>query len=134
MFFWLCNIEYKAKLTPSALQIFTERTGSCLIGKAREIRIEFARCVAENLSNEEVSARISKLMSFTDISYFIHSLVVQETSTITIDEIQDALIHVGDLPRMETNKDKSQGYIFVLITLCNLISKEFDSLRQEKKL
>ena len=73
-------------------------------------------------------------MDFVDIAYFIHSLVIQESPNKTIEEIQDGMIHVGDLPLTDTNKDKAQGYIYVLITLSNLISKEFDSLRSEKKL
>jgi len=134
MNFYLCNVEYRGKLTPDAIRTFKDRTGNCLIGKAREVRIEFSRCCSSNASNEEVAHRLSKVMDFVDIAYFIHSLVIQESPNKTIEEIQDGMIHVGDLPLTDTNKDKAQGYIYVLITLSNLISKEFDSLRSEKKL
>ena len=134
MHFWLCNVEYRGKLNPDAIRAFRDRTGgSCLIGKAREVRIEFSKCCASNASNEEVSFRLSKVMGFIDIAYLIHSLVIQESPRVTIEEIQDGMIHVGDLPVLDVNEDKAQGYIHLLIELSNLISKEFDSLRSEKK-
>ena len=135
MHFWLCNVEYKGKLTPDAIRTFRDRTGGhCLIGKAREVRIEFSKCVQSNASNEEVCSRLAKVMGFVDIAYMIHSLVIQEAPRTTIEEIQDGMIHVGDLPIIDVNQDKAQGYIHVLIKLCNMISQEFDELRTEKKL
>tara|TARA_R110002012_G_scaffold310962_1_gene519670 strand:+ start:416 stop:817 length:402 start_codon:yes stop_codon:yes gene_type:complete len=133
MHFWLCNVEYRGKLTPDAIRVFRDRTGSCLIGKTREVRIEFAKCCASKATNEEVSFRLSKVMGFIDIAYLIHALVIQESKRVTIEEIQDGMIHVGDLPVLDVNQDKAQGYIHLLIELSNLIDKEFDSLRSEKK-
>lgn len=134
MHIWLCNVEYRGKLNPDAIRVYRERTGDCLIGKTREVRVEFSKCCASRASNEEVNARMSKVMGFIEIAYLIHSIVIQEQPRITIEEIQDGMIHVGDLPQIDVNQDKSQGYIHVLLDLCNNISKEFDALRSEKKL
>lgn len=133
MHFWLCNFEYRGELTTDAIRVFRDRTGNCLIGKVREVRIEFSKCVQDKATNEEVAFRLSKVVSFFDIAYLFHSLIIQEASRTTIEEIQDAMLHVGDLPIIDTNEDKAQGYIHVLIEVCNLISKEFDKLRSEKK-
>ena len=134
MNFWLRNIEYQFDVTPDAICQFEDRTGKCLIGTIRKVRIEFSKCVSERLSEESIAARMSDVLTFRQVAYMLHSLASQKSSRVTINEIQDAMIQVGDVPKESNLTDKrSACYSYVLIYVCNSISEHMKLVEDEKK-
>ena len=134
MHFWLSNIEYNFNLTPDAICQFEDRTGKCLVGTVRKVRIEFSKCVQEKLSEEAIAARISDVLTFRQITYLLHSLASQKSSRVTVNEIQDGMIHVGDIPKQNNLSDKKSAcYGYVLIDVCNSISNYLKQVEEEKK-
>lgn len=133
MKFWIANKEYTGSLSPSSIRSFRERTDKCMIGKVREVRVAYSKCLSFEMGNEEISASMARILDYVDLAYLIHSLVVETSPHITIDEIDDALFHCGDVAKESTNNGKNEGYTYVMVNLCNLISKEFGVLDSKKK-
>jgi hypothetical protein len=134
MFIWLFGVEYPLAITPQAIADFKGRTGKCLIATCRDVRIEANRLVDADATNEEFASRMGRVIGYIDVSYMLHSVISQRKPEITIAEIQDAMLHVGDKPNeLDSLEGRSECYTVVAWNLANLITGHFAQVASKKK-
>jgi hypothetical protein len=131
---WLCNVEYPLALNNDSIAEFKQRTGRDLMGTCRKIRLANSRLISADASNEEYAAYMSDTIDKIDLSFMLYSVIKQKRPETTTNEIQDAMIHVGDRPNdLDSNDGRAESYFVVAVKLANLLCDHIGMGAPEKK-
>lgn len=126
----LCYVSYEYGWTVGAQISFEEMTGRCLEGTLKEYLTEFRKCSAEDVTTNELCARLSRVCSFVTLSKLFYCLIKERsTESNLLERIQDGMFRVGSTP--DTQDDpKARAYTLLAVMVAQEV---FDSVADKKK-
>ncbi len=131
MEFKLFYKSYSYKPCLRAIKEFKESTGLDLWATLTEYVGVFAKCRQDGVSVSETMSRLAKVVSFVESAQLFYCLAKQESS-VSIDEIEDAMFHAGILPS-EREHDMGEPYPFVLYLVAAEIQEYHAQLTKNAK-
>ena len=129
--FKLCYKEYEYKPSLKAIKDFKEATGLDMWGVLSKYMSTYLKCRAEGVPLTDMLNELAKVIDFVDSAVLFHCLAKQ-SSSVSIDEIEDAMFHAGILPT-EADSDMSEPYPMVIYMLALDINKYHETVRAETK-
>ena len=132
MQFTLCYKKYDYKMSLKAMREFEEATGKCLWSTLISYiyRWTSSRSNGDNLMLTLSS--IGEVLTFSESAKLLHCLAKQENKLITIDEIEDAMFHVGLTP-VDQADEQCQPYQLVIFQVAIDIHEYLKNLSELKK-
>ena len=131
MKFKLCYKEYEYKPSLKAIKEFKEATGLDMWGVLSKYLTVYLKCRTDNHSITDMLHELSTVMTFVDAAQLFYCLAKQ-SSSVSIDEIEDAMFHAGILPT-EADGDMGEPYPIILYMLALDVNKYHESVRAEVK-
>lgn len=131
MEFKLFYKTYTYKPNLKAIKQFKESTGLDLWATLTSFMGVFLGCRSDGDSTTETMRKLSEVIGFVDAAQLFYCLAKQDSS-ITIDEIEDAMFHAGILPS-ERDGDISEPYPFVIYQICLDVHTYHSEIAKDQK-
>lgn len=132
MQFKLCYKSYDCKPSLGAMKAFKDATGLDMWSTLVRYMGTFTSSVAEGLPIEVALERLAGILDFVNSAQLFYCIAKQSNSVLTIDEIEDAMFHVGIL-KSERDSDMSEPYPFVMYKLALDVNEYHMQLAKETK-
>ena len=132
MEFKLFYKTYNYKPSLKAMKQFKEATKKDLWSTLLKFMVTFSNSRNSGDSVAELLEKLSEVIDFIDAAQLFYALAKQENSTLTIDEVEDAMYHAGILPSTEEH-DYSEPYPFVLYQVALEVQDYHRTIASEKK-
>lgn len=132
MIFKLCYKSYEFKPTLAAMKQFKESTGLDLWATLIKFIATFSKGQKDNSPLGDRLHSLAQVLDFVDAAQLFYCLAKQSNSAVTIDEIEDAMFHVGILAS-DRDSDMSEPYPFVLYMLALDIYNYHEQLAKDTK-
>lgn len=130
MEFKLAYKSYEYKMSLAAMKRFKEATGRDLWSILSQYVVEYSNHKESPLLR--LCGALGEFCDFETASYIFYCLAKECNSRLTIEEIQDAMFHVGWRPS-ERPDDMSEPYPLVLVLIASDIDQYFSELVVKKK-
>lgn len=130
MKFKLCYKEYDCKISLGAMKRFKEATGKDLWHVLTSFIIEYSERNDESIM--KTCSHMYGVCSFDTAANLFYSLAKECNSALTIEEIEDAMFHVGWLPT-DRDGDMSEPWPMVMVLLAADVNKYFNEITLKKK-
>lgn len=121
--------NYKSNLR--AIKQFKESTGLDLWATLTDFMGTYIKCRNDGVSVSDMLKQLSGIIGFVDAAQLFYCLAKQDSS-LTIDEIEDAMFHAGIFPN-DNDNDMSQPYTMVLYQICLDVHNYHSELAKEEK-
>tara|TARA_R110000868_G_scaffold162439_1_gene393699 strand:- start:37090 stop:37503 length:414 start_codon:yes stop_codon:yes gene_type:complete len=131
MQFKLCYKAYDYKPNLRAIKQFKEATGLDLWSTLTKFIGVYLQSRAEKIAMTDMLHRLSEVIDFVDAAQLFYCLAKQDSS-LTIDEIEDAMFHAGVLPS-DRNHDMSEPYPFVIYMIGISVNEYHQQLAKDVK-
>ena len=131
MDFKLCYKTYQFKPSLKAIKQFKESTGLDMWGVLSKYTTTFLKCSSDNLATTDILHKLSEVLGFVESAQLFYCLASQ-SSSVTIDEIEDAMFHAGILAT-NNDDDMSDPYPIILYKVAIDINKYHETVRAETK-
>ena len=124
------SYDYKASI--NAVKQFKQATGEDLWSTLLRYMVTFTNSRKAGDSIADTLSKLSEVVGFVESAQLFYCLAKQESKTLTLDEIEDAMFHAGILPSQEEG-DMCEPYPFVLYQIALDIITYHSTLSTEKK-
>lgn len=132
MHFKLCFKSYEYKPSLKSMKEFKEATGLDLWSSLAKYMVEFSKARLDGCSVSETLHRLAEVLDFVNCAQLFYCLAKQESKSLTINEIEDAMYNAGILPS-ERDDDMSEPYPFVMYALALQVQEYHNSLAKDLK-
>ncbi len=126
----LCYKQYQGKLNLRAMDYYDQATGRDLWNDLLKFIDAYQKLSGGTVI--ELITGLHDVVSFKSASYIFHSLIKEEDSSRSLQEIQDAMFAVGWLPSKEDDF-MAEPWPLVMYKLALDCNEEFRQLAQKKK-